>query len=397
MTDNAWALAARPQRPLVERIGTLVLGSRPAVIALMLVLVTLAGAGIGKLGFKNDYRMFFSQENAELAAFERLQKTFNRNDNVLISVSARDGTLFTRERLQALAELSARAWHIPAARRVDSLATFQHSYAVGDEIVVEGLASRAAKFGDSDVARVREVALTDPLVVRRLVNPQGSVAGINVIVEMDDATKDAQVLEIAGQARALAREAAARYPDLQFHVTGAVMLDAAFHAALGLFHDEPGGTAALPFALERMDVFGPADVFYFANYVASTMGERRDPYVVELVAPEAGPVRTAIGPPVCATVSLTVRASISLTVFLAHAAGDAVVCTPAGLCRCIRSSEGQGNHACFDYGVHIVSLDSHSLVEFAVSASKKHRMLPLLAQLRCQSADDLKSPNKTEG
>ena len=48
--------------------------------------------------------------------------------------------------------------------------------------------------------------------------------------------------------------------------------------------------------VQGLDVFGPADVFYFANYVASTMGERRDPYLVEFVAPEAGPVRTAIGP-----------------------------------------------------------------------------------------------------
>ena len=48
--------------------------------------------------------------------------------------------------------------------------------------------------------------------------------------------------------------------------------------------------------VQGLDVFGPADVFYFANYVASTMGERRAPYLVELVAPEAGPVRTAIGP-----------------------------------------------------------------------------------------------------
>ncbi|MGE3960674.1 MAG: GlxA family transcriptional regulator [Dehalococcoidia bacterium] len=48
--------------------------------------------------------------------------------------------------------------------------------------------------------------------------------------------------------------------------------------------------------VQGLDVFGPADVFYFANYVASTLGVRADPYRVELVAREAGPVRTAIGP-----------------------------------------------------------------------------------------------------
>ena len=47
--------------------------------------------------------------------------------------------------------------------------------------------------------------------------------------------------------------------------------------------------------VQGLDVFGPADVFYFANYVASTMGERRAPYVVELVAPEAGPTSQVRG------------------------------------------------------------------------------------------------------
>lgn len=48
--------------------------------------------------------------------------------------------------------------------------------------------------------------------------------------------------------------------------------------------------------VQGLDVFGPADVFYFANYVASQAGEHIEPYAVEIAAAETGPVRTASGP-----------------------------------------------------------------------------------------------------
>jgi transcriptional regulator GlxA family with amidase domain len=48
--------------------------------------------------------------------------------------------------------------------------------------------------------------------------------------------------------------------------------------------------------VQGLDVFGPADVFYFANYVAAKGGAETTPYAVELVAARSGPVATASGP-----------------------------------------------------------------------------------------------------
>jgi transcriptional regulator GlxA family with amidase domain len=52
--------------------------------------------------------------------------------------------------------------------------------------------------------------------------------------------------------------------------------------------------------VQGLDVFGPADVFYFANYYAEQSGETRAPYDVVVVGPRAGPVKTAAGPPIVA-------------------------------------------------------------------------------------------------
>lgn len=48
--------------------------------------------------------------------------------------------------------------------------------------------------------------------------------------------------------------------------------------------------------VQGLDVFGPADVFYFANYLAERDGHGAVPYRVELAARRAGPVRTSAGP-----------------------------------------------------------------------------------------------------
>lgn len=56
--------------------------------------------------------------------------------------------------------------------------------------------------------------------------------------------------------------------------------------------------------VQGLDVFGPADVFYFANFYAEQAGESAAPYEVVVVGPGAGPVVTAAGPPIVADRSI---------------------------------------------------------------------------------------------
>ena len=76
---------------VLERASRWMLAHRIVVIAGAVACVAVSSLGLGRLGFKNDYRMFFSKENPELLAFESLQKTFTKADNVLIAVTPRRG------------------------------------------------------------------------------------------------------------------------------------------------------------------------------------------------------------------------------------------------------------------------------------------------------------------
>ena len=50
-----------------------------------LAIAMLAGSGGQHLAFNNDYRVFFSEDNPELLAFEKIQRTYTKIDNVLFT------------------------------------------------------------------------------------------------------------------------------------------------------------------------------------------------------------------------------------------------------------------------------------------------------------------------
>ena len=140
------------------------------VIAAALVLVGIALAGAPNLRFANNYRVFFSPDNPELVAFEHLQATYTKNDNILFVVKPEQGTVFTPRTTSAVEELTAEAWKIPYAIRVDSVTNFQHSWADGDELTVEDLIRDGAGLSVEQLANRRAIAQAEPLLdgLRRL-------------------------------------------------------------------------------------------------------------------------------------------------------------------------------------------------------------------------------------
>lgn len=208
-----------------------VLRWRFLVILLVVALIAWAASGARFLQFKTDYRMFFSPENPQLLAFENLQNTYAKNDNVLFVLAPKDGQVFTREMLARVEKLTAAAWQMPHSRRVDSLTNFQHSYAVGDNLVVDDLVRNAARLGAEELEKIRNIALSEPLLVNSLISPQAHVTGVNVTIQPPGVNQGAEVLEVASFARKIMAEVCASSAGLDCYLTGTVMMDNAFQEA----------------------------------------------------------------------------------------------------------------------------------------------------------------------
>jgi predicted RND superfamily exporter protein len=204
-----------------------VIARRWLVLLLSLTLALGAGFGAGKLEISNNYRVFFSDANPELQTFENLQNTYTKNDNFLFVLEPADKQAFSKQTLAAVERLTAEAWKIPFAIRVDSISNFQHTYAVGDDLIVEDLVKNAQSRDADFLAERAAVALAEPLLRDQLLTRDADVTAINVVLQYPE--KDlTEVPQAVKHARELMALVETEYPSIEVHLTGVSMLNNAF-------------------------------------------------------------------------------------------------------------------------------------------------------------------------
>lgn len=226
---------------MAEKYTDFVLRWRGTVILLTVLLTALTGFGFTQLKFETDYRIFFSEENPQLNAFDALQKVYGKRDNLMIGLAFANGDVFTRDNLALIEALTERAWQTPYSRRVDSIANFQHTYAEGDDLIVEPLVGDARSMSQAQIARVRDIALNDPFLVDRLVSREGHVAAVNITMNLPSDAGPEQLETVAWVRENLKQWAQAQQPGLKTQLIGETMMMQSFFEAM--VHD---ATALFP-------------------------------------------------------------------------------------------------------------------------------------------------------
>lgn len=214
---------------LEEHIGKIVVKHRWWIIFASLICVGFATFGMGYLSFSSDSRVFFSEENPQLKALETLENIFTKDNNVMFTLAPKDGNVFTNKTLAAVENLTRMCWEIPYSSRVDSITNYQNTYSLNDDLVVEDLVSNAPALSGKEIRRIRKIALSEILLVNRLVSPTGHVTGVNVnILKQEDGNIVSVVVD---HVRKITRQFKATYPDIDVYLTGTIISDKTFEEA----------------------------------------------------------------------------------------------------------------------------------------------------------------------
>ena len=216
---------------MIIRYTEWILKWRYLIVGLSLLATLSLGMGMKNLQFSNDYRVFFSKDNPQLSAFENLQNTYTKNDNVLFVIAPKDKTVFSKQTLAAVKAITEQAWQIPYSIRVDSITNFQHTYAEQDELIVDDLVSDPASMSEQDLDYAKRVALNEPMLVNRLVSPNAAYTGVNVIVQMPGINLMAETPAVVSYARTMVTELSQSYPDVEIRLSGIMMMNNAFPEA----------------------------------------------------------------------------------------------------------------------------------------------------------------------
>jgi predicted RND superfamily exporter protein len=216
---------------MAKKYAEFILRHKWGTLILVVLWVMVMGAGAQHLTFTTDYRVFFSEDNPQLTAFENLQDTYTRNDNVMFLLVPKDEQVFSRETLTAVAWLTERAWGTPYSIRVESLSNYQHTSAQEDDLIVEDLAYDPINLSDDDLLRIREIALNEPVLVHRLISRQAHVTGVNITVELPGVDQTVEIPEVVSYVRELRAEFLKKFPEFEVRLTGIVMMNQAFPEA----------------------------------------------------------------------------------------------------------------------------------------------------------------------
>lgn len=215
---------------LVARYAQGVIRFRWLIVLVSIALVMGAAIGAKNLAFTDDYRAFFHPDNPQLAAFEEMQATYDKSDNILFVLTPNNGDVFSPESLSAVLWLTEQAWQTPFSTRVDSITNYQHTEAIDDDLAVYDLISDPSAITPEKALAIRDIAINEPLLVKRLINRDATVTGVNITLQLPGKTLH-EVPEAAAFARETAKMFNEKFPSVQLHISGIVMMNASFAEA----------------------------------------------------------------------------------------------------------------------------------------------------------------------
>ena len=188
--------------------------------------------GLPKLGFDSSYRVFFSADNPQLQAYDKLSNEYTSTDNIIFIVTSHTGNIYTQDNIQTLITLTTKSWELPFSQRTQSLVNFPYTETNNidgaDEFIVYDLIDTdqwdaTSNIPKSYLSEIQQKALSEDLLVNRLISDDKSLAIIDVELLLENiSSADRSSIIEAGQ---ILQKNAQKNPDLSVLLSGSIMRD----------------------------------------------------------------------------------------------------------------------------------------------------------------------------
>lgn len=150
------------------------------VITAAMLLVLFTGYFMQFVAPSVSFKDMLGEDFPQLKKYESVQAEYTNDDNLLVFIEAKNGNAFTRDILSGVIDLTDTLWKTPHSIRIDSVTNYQHTEADGDDLWVGDLIENPKQLSDSEILKVKDIAVNEPLTVNRVVNKSGDVLAINV-------------------------------------------------------------------------------------------------------------------------------------------------------------------------------------------------------------------------
>lgn len=210
---------------LSETIASQLIRWRFLLSAILIATAAWLTSAMSSFGFSADFRIFFDDDDPLLVAYESMEQEFTQSYTQIFILEAEQGDLFTADRMAGIEWFNERAWRLPFAARVISLANHQHTSADGDDLWVEDLFDQPETYTDEQVAHARNIVMQEPELLNRLVSDDGRIALVIVYLDIaeDQQHEKPGVLD---ESRKLVEEFQQNFAGIKVQISGQLAVDA---------------------------------------------------------------------------------------------------------------------------------------------------------------------------
>lgn len=207
---------------MLENYIRWIIAQRKWLVTLLLLMMIVISYGASKLTFTSDFRAYFGPENPQLLAFEEMETIFSKQDNVYFYIHAKEGDLFTHSGLNLIETLTDESWKLPYSQRVTSLQNYQHTDVEDDELIIDYLFYESEDLTQPDLQRIKQITLSEPTLLHRLISEDGASTGISVRTVLPKGNTRTTSKEAVIAARALAEKVRPDFPEFEILVGGSL-------------------------------------------------------------------------------------------------------------------------------------------------------------------------------
>ena len=155
-----------------------------------------------RLTVTTDLRVYFSDVNPQLAALEELEAKYGGNETLYFLVVA-DDSIYTRDCLRLVYDLTEAGWQLPYAFRSSSLANYRYTRSTGDTLLTSAIVEDPAALTDVSIAAIRALVADEPALADGMISDDGAVTGVAVRLAYPQGNRQA-VNDAVAAGRALA-------------------------------------------------------------------------------------------------------------------------------------------------------------------------------------------------
>jgi len=202
---------------LVDRYCRLIISHKIKTLVITLILILLISSGIRFLETPSGYRGFVENDFPEYQKILNLEEKYGMIDTLSFLIKPKNGTVFQKDVLQLIHELTEISWKTPYSTRVSSLTNYQFTTVEGDDLDISDFVKDVSLLTDSDLQELQTIALQEKSIVNFILSENSKVTFVNINLDIPIGTGFDDPIKFADDQKKIFFE---KYPDILVLVAG---------------------------------------------------------------------------------------------------------------------------------------------------------------------------------